>query len=243
MPLLTVCGLTSTVRDILGPALELIYPDFCGGCGARGDVICQSCEDVFEKIDADSCCPLCGRWIGKRIVCGSCMGSRMYYSEGSFGFSFRGPLREAIHVFKFQGRKNVGRYLMRLLRGHIQAMADRFDVIVPLPVTEKRLRERGFNQSFIIAEEIGGMTGKPLNYNVLFKTKETRDQYLLSRQERRSNVRGAFAVKNNKEMAKMTVLLVDDLFTTGSTAREASKLLLRAGAHKVVLFTLARTPS
>ena len=93
---------------------------------------------------------------------------------------------------------------MRLLRGHIQAMADRFDVIVPLPVTEKRLRERGFNQSFIIAEEIGGMTGKPLNYNVLFKTKETRDQYLLSRQERRSNVRGAFAVKNNKEMAKMT---------------------------------------
>ena len=238
-----VCALTNTVLSLLKPALDIIYPHYCGGCGAQGKSVCPACEKAFEKIDEEACCPLCGRWIGKRVICGACTGNRTYFTEGHFGFSFQGPLREAIHSFKFAGRKDVGRHLVQLLSPYVQSMSDRFDVIAPLPVTEKRLKERGFNQSYIIAEELGGLTGKPINYTSLRKIRETADQYSLSREERRRNIRGAFAVENGREITKNRILLVDDLFTTGNTAREASRVLLKAKAQKIVLFTLARTPS
>jgi ComF family protein len=122
-------------------------------------------------------------------------------------------------------------------------MAAKFDIIVPLPVTEKRLKERGFNQSFIIAEEIGALTDKPLEYTSLCKIRETADQYSLSREERSRNIRGAFAVRNAGRVREKRILLVDDLFTTGNTAREASRILLKSKAKEVHLFTLARTPS
>ncbi len=125
----------------------------------------------------------------------------------------------------------------------LKAIHETFDVIVPLPVTEKRLKERGFNQSYVMAEEIARITGKPLISSTLRKQKETRDQYTLSREERRKNVRGAFAVtavETHKGQAHL--LLVDDLMTTGYTVSEASRKLLSAKAKAVLVFALARTP-
>lgn len=136
----------------------------------------------------------------------------------------------------------MGRALVRLLQPKLLAMQDEFDVIVPLPVTEKRLKERGFNQTFIIGEEISAVTGKELAYRVLYKTKETKDQYTLSRSERKKNVRGVFALRDGNLLKGKRVLLVDDLFTTGATAREATRVLQAAGSRSVVLFALARTP-
>ena len=121
-------------------------------------------------------------------------------------------------------------------------MREVFDVIAPLPVTEKRLKERGFNQTYVMAEEIAAITARPLSLSSLYKQKETKDQYTLSREERRKNVRGAFAVRKAEAIRDKRILLVDDLMTTGNTVREASHKLLSAKAKAVVVFALARTP-
>lgn len=231
------------MRDVLNPVLELIYPTYCGGCGGQGEVLCKSCTDAFLPIDESSTCPLCGRWTGTPIVCGACITHPPHFQRGCFGFSFEGPLREGLHAFKFQGRKDVGRALVRTLSQRIFALADAFDVIVPLPVTAKRLNKRGFNQSFIISEEISGAAGKPVDYSTLVKTRETQDQYMLSKKERRKNVARAFALKGlGRELKGKRVLLVDDLFTTGNTVSEACKTLKGARPESILVFALARTP-
>jgi ComF family protein len=181
--------------------------------------------------------------VGKPIVCGRCIGGLRPFRIGFYGYSFEGPLREAIHAFKFKGRKDVGRAVVRTLADRIGEFRDAFDVLVPLPVTEKRLRTRGFNQSFIICEEISRLTQKPIEYGTLAKIEETADQFALSRGERRRNVKGAFSVNTDRGPMKDTrLLLVDDLYTTGSTAREAAQVLLSLEPREVLFFALARTP-
>ena len=233
----------SLVRDVLGPVLELVYPTYCGGCGSQGHVLCQACLDAFSPVDEQLTCPVCGRWTGTAIECGSCASSRTYFERGFFGYAFEGPVREALHAFKFQGRKDVGRALVRTLEKRIASIGRTFEFIVPLPITEKRLKERGFNQTFIVAEEISRITGKPIDYRTLRKARETLDQYTLSLEERKKNLVRAFALDSSKERLKgKRALLVDDLYTTGNTAREAAKTLMRAKTKAVLFFALARTP-
>ena len=198
--------------------------------------------NLFRRVEISSSCPLCGRWVAMSVVCGACIESRPRFERGYYGFYFEGPLREAVLAFKFKGRKDVGRLLIRLLEKEIKAMCEEFDVIVPLPVTERRLKERGFNQSYVMAEEIGVITGKPLGLSSIHKQKETKDQYTLSREERRKNVRGAFAIRETEAVRSKRILLVDDLMTTGNTVGEASRVILSAKAKAVVVFALARTP-
>lgn len=228
--------------DHFRSAVEIIYPQPCGGCGSPGAILCLNCRNLFRRVDAASSCPCCGRWVSTPEVCGACLETPPAFERGYYGFYFEGPLREALLAFKFKGRKDVGRLLIRLLDKELKAMREEFDVIVPLPVTEKRLKERGFNQSYVIAEEIGAITGKPLAFSCLYKQKETKDQYTLSREERRKNVRGAFAVSELETIRGKRVLLVDDLMTTGNTVSEASRKLLSARAKAVLIFALARTP-
>ncbi len=235
--------LADTVHDLLQTVLDIFYPLRCGGCGGHGSALCRDCIGSFRIVDEASSCPVCGRWIGKSIVCGGCLEEAGGFRKGHYGFYFEGRLRSAIHAFKFSGRKDIGRSMVWLSREKILSFAETFDWIVPIPVTEKRLKERGFNQSFIIAEEIGKITGKEIKHSILLKKKDTLDQYSLTREERQKNVRGIFAVRDRDRVEGKRVLLVDDLYTTGYTAREAARTLLRSRAGEVHFFALARTPS
>jgi competence protein ComFC len=236
-------SLINTARSALKPVLDLIYPSMCGGCGTEGAVLCNACIESFSFVESDKSCPVCGRQTGVAIVCGECLAHRKrYFTRSYFGFHFEGFLRESLHAFKFQGRKDVGRTLAGLLDEGIRGLAPQIDCIVPLPITEKRLKERGFNQSFIIAEEISKRTGKPIEFGTLIKVKETKDQYTLSKEERKKNVKNAFTATGT-HLKGRNILLVDDLYTTGNTAREASKALFHIGVKTVALFALARTPA
>lgn len=221
--------------------MDLVYPLHCGGCSTTGYIICKGCADSFLPVDEETSCPLCGLPVGVKSVCGKCLGEKNLFHEGIYGFYYENRLRDAIHSFKFSGRKDVGRHLIGLIAKKITASSSRFDCIVPLPVTEKRLKERGFNQSFIIAEEIAKMTGKPVRHSALLKTKDTLDQYSLSKDERKKNVKNAFSLSRDADIKDKKVLLVDDLYTTGHTAQEATRILLKGKARGVVFFALART--
>lgn len=186
---------------------------------------------------------MCGRWTGAAVECGECIAHPASFERGYFGYVFEGPVRKALHAFKFRGRKDVGRALVQTLEERITSMASDFDLIVPLPVTEKRLRTRGFNQSFIVSEEISRITGKPIDHRTLRKTRETQDQYTLPKEERKKNLVRAFSIGGSGEALRgKRVLLVDDLCTTGNTARAASKTMARAKTGAILFFALARTP-
>jgi ComF family protein len=231
------------VPDALKNALEIIYPLRCGGCGARGFVICPECIEDFRTVEEASTCPVCGRWTGKRIMCGECIDKKRGFQEGHYGFYFENRLRDALHAFKFERRKDVGKFLISLIREKIAGLSEVVDAIIPVPVTEKRLKERGFNQSFIISEEISKIISRPVLHSTLLKIRETRDQFTLSKDERRKNIKGVFAVKNGTGIGGKRILLVDDLFTTGYTVREASRALFKEKAERVIVFALARAGS
>lgn len=228
--------LDNLVRNLL----DIVYYQSCASCGTKGEVICKTCRDSFRIVDHSSVCPVCGKDIGRRIICGECITNKRGFSEGYYGFIYEGNLRDAIHAFKFNNRPEVGRYLVSLLRDLIIPLQEKIDFIIPIPVTEKRLRQRGYNQSFIISEEISNLTGKPVYHSVLFKIKETKDQYSLSKDERKKNIKGAFAIKGVSDLKGKRILIVDDLFTTGYTAYEASRAISGARPESIIFFALAR---
>jgi ComF family protein len=152
----------------------------------------------------------------------------------SFGL-YDGALSSAIHIFKFQKIKRLAKPLGRLL---LEFDLSGIDAIIPVPLSTKGLRERGFNQSLLLAKVVADSKKIPLVMDGLYKEKETRPQLGLSAKERAANLKGAFRAKGDFKGKKL--LLVDDVMTTGATARECSKQLLKAGAETVVVLTLAR---
>ncbi|HMK49953.1 MAG TPA: ComF family protein [Thermodesulfovibrionales bacterium] len=148
---------------------------------------------------------------------------------------YDGVLKEAISQFKFHGLRRLWRPLGSLLS---VLEIPRYDVIVAVPLTARGLRQRGFNQSLLIARSISGEKGIPIYLDALFKIKETPPQVGLSAGVRRSNLKGAFTAKGDLKGA--SVLLVDDVVTTGATVGECSKALLKAGAKEVSVLAIAR---
>lgn len=118
---------------------------------------------------------------------------------------------------------------------------EQFDFMVPIPLHPTRKRERGYNQSFLLASQLSRIFNINLNINLLIKTKNTKNQSLLSKKERWTNITGAFKIKNPNEVNNKSILLIDDLLTTGATSSEAAKALKSAGAKTVGVFTLAGT--
>lgn len=228
-------GSTNTVLSLLNSALSLFYPQSCGICGADGEVLCANCINKFRVIKESEVCPVCGKWLGRRILCGSCSLSEMWFSRGLFGFEYDGAIREAIHAFKFDGCKAIFRQLGQMVCEKVLALKSGIDLTVPVPVSARRLGERGFNQSYVIAEEISALPGSAIDHSALVKKDDVRDQ-------RKKNIKDAFRVKRPQNVKGRLILLVDDLFATGYTASEASRTLIQTGSAEVVLFALARTP-
>jgi competence protein ComFC len=148
---------------------------------------------------------------------------------------YEGVLKEAINRFKFYGLRRLSRPLGGLLPN---LPIPESDAIVPVPLTAKGLRQRGFNQSLLTAQVVSKKTGIPLNIDTLMKIKETPPQVGLSASERHTNLAGAFKAKGDLKGGR--ILLVDDVVTTGATAAACSKALLKAGAKEITVLTIAR---
>jgi ComF family protein len=145
-------------------------------------------------------------------------------------------LKEALHLLKFSSIKRLSRPLGLLLAGLQMPEAD---FIVPVPLSSRGLRKRGFNQTLLISRTLSMTTGMPLSTGFLYKKRETPPQVSLPRRERLLNLKGAFGTRERLNGER--VLLVDDVVTTGATARECSRAILKAGASEVFVTALARS--
>jgi len=151
-------------------------------------------------------------------------------------------LREILHKFKYQGKLSLGRVLSRILVENYPRELDRIDLIVTVPLHISKLRTREFNQSVVMGMGLAKGIEVPFDPFVLKKVRDTKPQYEMGNEtERRSNVRGAFIVENTSRVGKKSILLLDDVFTTGSTLNECTRVLLNSGVIKVQALTLMRT--
>jgi len=204
---------------------------------------CRECLAEMPPLIGPSC-PLCALPFagpaGNDHYCGKCISEPPPFSTvAAFGI-YRGLLREAIHAFKYGEKFLLGRPLGGLIAGRIAESGGRFsfDLIVPVPLHPQRLQERTYNQALLLAETVGSRFCVAVDPFLLRRLRPTPPQQGLSERERLGNLKGVFDL--NGKVAERRVLLVDDVMTTGATARECSRVLLRGGAREVAVAVVAR---
>jgi len=242
---------------ILSQLIDLIYPPRCGVCQAflwekrathEGLEIgfCRDCYNAFQKVPSPLC-PFCGRPFasggGEDHTCEHCLKKRPYYDIGRAPYLFEGPLMTAIHDLKYGKKSHLAGSLGPLLASYAENWLGPSEglLVMPVPLHPQRLRERGFNQSLLLARHVASRIGADLDYLSLRRTRFTRPQTQLTSDERRKNVRRAFGIVGNASLKGRSVLLIDDVATTGSTLNECARALKKAGVKEVYCLVLART--
>ncbi len=240
--------------DWLGVFFSLLFPSPCRVCDgpllSHRSLICGSCWESVRLIDPPFC-HCCGipfpsaesQSFTREFLCGACRTEESYfYQARSVGF-YAGVLREAIHMFKYGKRQELARHFGTLMRDHFPQEWNRSDIdlLLPIPLHPRRLRERGFNQSLLLARFLAGPLQLKLDARQLSRTRPTLPQSDLPLRKRFENLHGAFVVRSPQRIERKSILLVDDIYTSGATTQEASRTLLRAGASKVYVYTLARS--
>ncbi|MGH2347995.1 MAG: ComF family protein [bacterium] len=229
---------------LLRGILDVLFPPACQVCRTPGpDVLCRACTDRFRLI-RPPVCDRCGRPLrgppDLLFTCVKCRGRRLGFAHARAAGVYEGTLRDAVHALKFRGRMTLGAPLGRVMADAAGAAPalEGCDAIVPVPLHPSRRTERGFNQAEVLAQEVAAALGLSLAPDALKRVRATRAQSELQLDERRTNVRGAFAAAAG---GFQKVLLIDDVLSTGFTARECARALRAAGARKVVVLALART--
>jgi len=224
--------------------LSLLFPQSCPLCNniSTTHKIAPICPECWNNISPykGGLCKRCGRPIlsERARICGDCMKKEPPFTQaGSYG-RYEGALEEAIKQLKYHGIKRLASPLSDLL---LRMPLPDVDLIIPVPLHKNRLKERGFNQSALIARAVAKRLHRPLLVNTLIRTRYTIPQVSLTASERERNIRGAFVVEDNRRIHGKDIMLVDDVFTTGATVRECSKVLRRAGARNIYVITLARS--
>jgi ComF family protein len=212
----------SVVAQTWDGLLDLVFPPKCLVCGAYGSVdVCLDCRAAFLPLEP----PLCERCgvatEGARPLCADCeAGPGWSFAKARAAGHFSGPLRQAVLRLKYGDKRRVaeplGRFLGEYLLTH-PLSAELPDILVPVPLHPSRLRDRGFNQSALIAREAGKLLGVPVAENLLHRTRRTRPQAELHARERATNVRDAFAASESPVLRRARVLLIDDVLTTVQT--------------------------
>jgi len=208
--------------------------------------ICPDCyaDLPFLKSPVCSVCGIPMAGVGDDHPCGSCIIKHPPYSVARAALRYEGACRTLIHAFKYQYKSHLRRPLGLLTAQILASFAADLkpELLVPTPLHISRLRSRGFNQSVLLAEVLARQWGIPLLRQGLVRIRPTVPQMELNREQRLRNLRGAFSVKDASLVANRRIMLVDDVFTTGSTLAECARALLQAGCSDVCAVTVAHAP-
>ena len=227
------------LTKLKGIALNLLFPQWCVGCGKEGDFICYSCRRSLPRI-MPPLCPRCGRPQASGILCPGCVGWQAEIDGIRSPFRFDGVMRQAIYQLKYRNLRALVVPLAKLLHDYLGTNPVPGEAVVPVPLHQKRLRERGYNQSSLLARELGKLINLPIVDNCLIRLRHAPPQARTSTvDERRSNVAGAFTCRDQRLQDKQ-VLLVDDVSTSGATLDACARALKAAGATSVWGLVLAR---
>jgi competence protein ComFC len=220
----------------------LIFPPVCGGCGKTGFRWCPDCQARVPRV-TEPLCKKCGIPIRKTGLCEKCQSNPPVYRLMRSWAVFDSPIQNALHTLKY--RRNItgfGDALAHQMADFVRSLQWPLDVIIPVPLGRKRLRERGYNQVALVARPLAYEMDVAYSPHALWKIRETRSQVGLNMQERRENVSNAYQAYP-LAVTQKSVLLMDDVATTSSTITACTEALLSAGAQEVYALTIARALS
>jgi ComF family protein len=236
----------SFLKNLSSTILEFFLPRLCLFCGAAvgeeaAAAVCPECEAQIDWVESPLC-TCCGRVFESRDgpdrVCGDCEAEPPPFTRARAAALYDGPVAQAIKQFKFN-RHMAFLPVMQLWlkRSLCRELAAAAELLVPVPLHPRRLKSRGFNQALLLARAFPEL---PWGREAVVRTRHTVPQVGLKPQERKVNVKGAFAVSEPARVKGKRVLLLDDLYTTGATVKECARVLRRAGARQVEVLTVAR---
>ncbi len=241
-----------SLAAIMRQLLHALLPVECATCGvALGDdpipFFCRRCWEEIRPFRGPAC-SRCGHPFASPVallyspshLCSACRLRPPAYTRAWSCYAYAPPLREAITLFKYKGKVALADALGDLMCAAWHD-APEVDVLMPVPLHPARLREREFNQSLLLVDRLNRRLQLPVSYHNLVRQRQTPPQTELTRRQRHKNLRRAFVVLRPDEVADKRILLVDDVFTTGTTVNECAKTLRKAGAGDVYVTTLART--
>jgi ComF family protein len=219
------------MRDFLG---RLFFGGSCFVCrGAARALLCEACDAELPRLPAELC-PRCALASPLGALCGRCLAEPPHYDASVAALGYEFPADALVHALKFRGELALAPFLGALLLQRISTLG--VDCVIPVPLSARRLRERGYNQAVEIARHLAP---RKLEVSVCIRSRDTAAQTGLPFDERRRNVRGAFRCA--RPLAGASVAVVDDVMTTGATLDEIAATLKRAGAARVENWVVART--
>lgn len=229
--------------------LDILYPYRCPACKkiVNSSGFCELCWKSLIFIE-EPCCFVCGKpidtTVSKGLICAECLKVRYYFDRSFSVFVYNDTIAKSIFEFKFYQKLFLGKFFTNFLYNKIKNFDEKIDFIIGVPMHYKKLIQRGYNQSVILAVELSKKLNIPHINNLIIKIKDTKAQVKLNSKTRKVNLRHAFKLNNKyKSLIKnKNILIVDDVFTTGSTINECSKILKNdACVNRVFAITIAKT--
>lgn len=211
--------LQATARQAIGGLLDLIFPPRCAGCGKLETLVCPQCEARFQKL------------IPKARVITPLEGLHT-------AFLYEEPLKKIIHAFKYDNQPRLAPVLGKHLYAAYDDKKWPATLVTAVPLHAKRLRERGYNQAGLLAQSLAKQIGIPYVADALIKTRHTEQQAHLNADERWVNVEGAYTA-NHVRVSGESIIIIDDVVTTGATLRQCATALIESGAARVWALTVA----
>jgi ComF family protein len=219
--------------------IDLFFPRRCVGCGKIGDLLCPGCSQKLPRL-LPPFCQKCGKHESSGVLCPACWGQKIDIDGIRSVFRFEGTVRRAVHDLKYRNLKSIAVCLATLMADYLRINPIPGDALVPVPLHPRRLKERGYNQSSLLAEKLGRLIALPVLEGQLYRVKDSLPQARTATvEERRRNVEKGFSCKG-EELPLKTVILVDDVCTSGATLESCASALKDAGVVSVWGFTLAR---
>ena len=221
--------------------LDIIFPCECVYCGdlisSSQNHLCRECHTLLKELHDG--CPVCS---GLMVdgVCSVCSDRKFYPVANRTLFGYENVSKAIIHALKFAGIKHIYKIFIPYIQKHIEHLNEQIDIITSVPMSRKKMIKRGYNQSELIAKEVGKQTGIEF-CETLKENSGAKQQRSLNYDERFINVIDRYKTINNTKFQDKTVLVIDDVFTTGATINECSRKLILSGAAKIFSITLVRS--
>ncbi len=225
--------------------LELIYPTRCPFCDEpllkSERPVCAFCSGQIEWA-TEPYCMKCGKVLqdAETEYCADCRSYHHFFERGRSVFVYKGPVKKSIYRFKYAGRKEYAKAYAMLAQQHLGGYVRKVapDALVPVPLHRKRYNRRGYNQARLFATALGNRMGIPVYADLVKRTRNTLPQKMLERSERQNNLKKAFKINRN-DVKLNTIIIIDDIYTTGSTIDALAEVLREAGVEKIFFLTIS----